>query len=199
MLQRMETDRLASSLSTNVEEQSQLSSSLMRKMKEPAVASGGGFAPVLESPEQAVTQSKDAALGTMIARNISLSVIVKDFAFSRTALDAILARHNGYSAQLNVNTPEGSARTLQASRFVASLMGGISDGGAAGSKVRFAKLAGCFSIAGSDAAVSPPGEKRPHPAEPSTSVPRVTQSRLDKRQGKAVSAFHCPKNTPPGL
>jgi Domain of unknown function (DUF4349)/Putative zinc-finger len=115
MLQRMETDRLASSLSTNVEEQSQLSSSLMRKMKEPAVASGGGFAPVLESPEQAVTQSKDAALGTMIARNISLSVIVKDFAFSRTALDAILARHNGYSAQLNVNTPEGSARTLQAS------------------------------------------------------------------------------------
>src|SRR5579864_2594352 len=72
------------------------------------------------------------------------------------------------------------------SAFSPSLMGGISDGGAAGSKVLFAKLAGCFSITGSGAAVSPPGEKRPHPADPSTSVPRVTQSRWDKREGKAA-------------
>lgn len=51
----------------------------------------------------------------MIARTVSLSVVVKDFDASRTALDAILARYNGYAAGLNVATPQGAARTLQAS------------------------------------------------------------------------------------
>jgi hypothetical protein len=51
----------------------------------------------------------------MIARTASLSIVVKDFDASRAALDAILARHNGYAAGLNVATPQGAARALQGS------------------------------------------------------------------------------------
>jgi hypothetical protein len=51
----------------------------------------------------------------MIARTVSLSIVVKDFAAARGTLDAILVRHHGYSAELTVNTAEGSPRTLQAS------------------------------------------------------------------------------------
>jgi hypothetical protein len=51
----------------------------------------------------------------MIARTVSLSIVVKGFAASRSSLDSILARHRGYSAQLNVSTPENAPRGLQAS------------------------------------------------------------------------------------
>jgi len=51
----------------------------------------------------------------MIVRTISLSIVVKEFDAARASLDAILARHNGYSAALNVVTPQGAARTIQAS------------------------------------------------------------------------------------
>jgi hypothetical protein len=51
----------------------------------------------------------------MIARTVSLSIVVKDFAAARSSLENILARHHGYSAQLNVNTPENAPRGLQAS------------------------------------------------------------------------------------
>lgn len=54
-------------------------------------------------------------LAPMIARTVSLSVIAKDFESARASLDAILARHNGYAADLNVATPQGAARSLQAS------------------------------------------------------------------------------------
>jgi len=53
--------------------------------------------------------------GPMIARTVSLSVVVKDFAASRSSLNAILARHHGYSAQLNIATPENAPRSIQAS------------------------------------------------------------------------------------
>jgi hypothetical protein len=53
--------------------------------------------------------------GPMVARTVSLSLIAKDFDSSRASLDAIVARHNGYSANLAVNTPQDAARTLQAS------------------------------------------------------------------------------------
>lgn len=53
--------------------------------------------------------------GPMIARTISLSVMVKDFEKSRASLDAILARHHGYAANLSVNTQQNTARSLQAS------------------------------------------------------------------------------------
>jgi hypothetical protein len=56
-----------------------------------------------------------SALPPMIARTVSLSIVVKDFAAARSSLDIILARHHGYSAQLNVNTPENAPRGLQAS------------------------------------------------------------------------------------
>jgi hypothetical protein len=51
----------------------------------------------------------------MIARTISLTITVKDFAAARAFLDSILARHHGYSAQLTVSTPENSPRSFQAS------------------------------------------------------------------------------------
>jgi hypothetical protein len=51
----------------------------------------------------------------MIARTVSLSIVVKDFAASRSSVDSILVRHHGYSAQLSVSTPENAPRGLQAS------------------------------------------------------------------------------------
>jgi len=51
----------------------------------------------------------------MIARAVSLSLVVKDFDAARASLDAILARNSGYAAGLNVATPQGAGRALQAS------------------------------------------------------------------------------------
>ncbi len=70
--------------------------------------------------EYKVLQGRNPASGLtlsapMIARTVSLALIAKDFDSSRASLDAIVARHNGYSASLAVNTPQGAARTLQAS------------------------------------------------------------------------------------
>jgi anti-sigma factor RsiW len=56
-----------------------------------------------------------ALAAPMIARTVSLSIAVKEFDAARVSLDAILARHNGYAAELNVATPQGAARTIQAS------------------------------------------------------------------------------------
>lgn len=53
--------------------------------------------------------------GPLIARTVSLSLVVKDFDAGRASLDNVLARHNGYAASLNVSTPLGAARTLEAS------------------------------------------------------------------------------------
>jgi hypothetical protein len=51
----------------------------------------------------------------MIARTVSLSIIVKDFAAARANLEVILARHHGYAAQLNASTAENAARSLNGS------------------------------------------------------------------------------------
>jgi hypothetical protein len=51
----------------------------------------------------------------MIARIVSLSIVVKDAAAGRASLDSILARHHGYSAQLSVVSPEGGAPYARAS------------------------------------------------------------------------------------
>lgn len=53
--------------------------------------------------------------GPMIARTVSLSILVKDFDANRKSLDSILVRYNGYAANLTVSTPQGAARSLQAS------------------------------------------------------------------------------------
>jgi hypothetical protein len=67
---------------------------------------GGGGAARAESP---------AAPAPMIARSVSLSIVVKDFAAARASLDLILARHRGYAAQLTAATQENAPRSLQAS------------------------------------------------------------------------------------
>lgn len=56
-----------------------------------------------------------AIAAPMIARTLSLSIVAKDFLASRATLDAILARHHSYAAELTANTPENAARSLQAS------------------------------------------------------------------------------------
>jgi anti-sigma factor RsiW len=87
-------------------------------------AGGGGGADsyALSSPAYGLrAQGSEAAKtihvpsGPMIAHMVSLSIVVKDFDVGRASLDTILARHNGYAASLNVSTPQGAARTLQAS------------------------------------------------------------------------------------
>ena len=87
------------------------------------VATGSGFGngpmdKLQEQEEKAMKEVPDHSWlqsGPMIARTISLSIVVKDFDAGRASLDAILVRHNGYAAGLNVATPQGAARTLQSS------------------------------------------------------------------------------------
>ena len=75
----------------------------------------------LEAPSPGLTlpgrpQAREGqASAPMIARTVSLSVVVKDFDVARGSLDAILVRHSGYAAGLNVATPQGATRTMQAS------------------------------------------------------------------------------------
>src|SRR5215469_12374862 len=54
-----------------------------------------------------------AVQAPMIARTVTLTVVTRDFAASRTLLEAILARRHGYAAQMSVNTPENAQRSLQ--------------------------------------------------------------------------------------
>jgi len=61
------------------------------------------------------TRLELAISGPMIARTVSLSIVAKEFDAARAALEAILARHNGYAAALNVATPQGAGRTIQGS------------------------------------------------------------------------------------
>jgi hypothetical protein len=98
-----------------------------RKLSQQAVGtgSGGGFAPkprpglAVDSngPLDNAEDQIDTALtpAPMIARVVSLSIVTKDFAASRASLDAILARRDGYAAELSANTAENAPRSLQAS------------------------------------------------------------------------------------
>jgi len=51
----------------------------------------------------------------MIARTVALTVTVKDIPAARAMLESTLRRYQAYAAQLTVNTPEGGARSFQAS------------------------------------------------------------------------------------
>jgi hypothetical protein len=51
----------------------------------------------------------------MIARTVSLVIVAKQFVAARTSLDAVLAKHHGYAAELTINTEQSSAPSLQAS------------------------------------------------------------------------------------
>ncbi len=77
-----------------------------------AISAAAAKLPQNVKPEGLIAAS---ATAPMIARTVSMVVVVKDFAASRAALDAILLRHHGYSAQLNVTTPENGARAFNAS------------------------------------------------------------------------------------
>jgi hypothetical protein len=83
----------------------------------PARVNGGGGAdkPVVQSRDNPKLLEGSFAVTPMIARVVSLTIVVKDFDDTRQSLDAILARHNGYAAELNAATPQSSARTIQAS------------------------------------------------------------------------------------
>jgi hypothetical protein len=48
----------------------------------------------------------------MIARTASLTIVVKNVESARTAMDAIVARYQGYPATLNVTAPETGGRSL---------------------------------------------------------------------------------------
>ena len=61
-----------------------------------------------------------APQGPMIARTASLTLLVINIADARAALEAEMAREQGYAAQLTFSTPEGGARSLQASLRVPS-------------------------------------------------------------------------------
>lgn len=69
--------------------------------------SGGG------APAAAMVPDRPA--GPMIARQVSLTILVKNIAASRTVLDSVLARHSGYAANLTISTPPDGARSFQAS------------------------------------------------------------------------------------
>ena len=75
--------------------------------------SGGSAKNLLATPEAGAAPAP--ALAPMIARTVALTIVVRDFAASRANLDAILARHHGYAAQLTVNTEENAPRSFQAS------------------------------------------------------------------------------------
>jgi hypothetical protein len=60
-------------------------------------------------------QQTRVSTGPMVSRTVSLSLFTKDFESSRASLETILVRHNGYAAELNIATPQNTARSLQAS------------------------------------------------------------------------------------
>ena len=78
-------------------------------------ASGIAGAGGVDKLEEKAVAEPSVAPPPMIARSASLAIRVKDVDASRSTLDAILARHGGYSAQLNVTRSENTAHALQAS------------------------------------------------------------------------------------
>jgi len=69
-----------------------------------------------ESKNGVLDSARFSVPAPMIARAVSLTLRVKDVSAARSPLDSILARHRGYSAQLNVSAPENGSRS-----FIASL------------------------------------------------------------------------------
>jgi anti-sigma factor RsiW len=87
-----------------------------RQMEASESGGGRGSLGKLTTQSEAKNKVDDfSSVGPMIARTVSLSIVPKDFEAARISLDAILARYNGYTAALNVGTPQGAARVLQAS------------------------------------------------------------------------------------
>lgn len=81
----------------------------------PNASSAKAKAQVTLNSAKGPAESPQLATGPMIARTVSLAILIKDFDASRKSLDSILVRYNGYAANLTVSTPQGAARSLQAS------------------------------------------------------------------------------------
>ena len=112
--------QLVDSARVNSEEEQQDADRLSSMYYSQALSAPAPPASAYALKEYKVLQDRNPTSGLtlsapMIARTVSLSLIAKDFDSSRASLDAIVTRHNGYSANLTVNTPQGAARTLQAS------------------------------------------------------------------------------------
>jgi hypothetical protein len=86
------------------------SSSLEKRPQSDAAADFNGLLNGLGDHDQTAFSTS----GPMIARTASLTLVVKDFEQSRTALDAILRGHGGYAAELQSDAPEGQGRSLAA-------------------------------------------------------------------------------------
>jgi len=67
------------------------------------------------STTDASVSADDSDSAPMIARTISVTILVKDIAAARPALDSIVGRHRGYAAELNVRSPEGGPRGFDSS------------------------------------------------------------------------------------
>jgi anti-sigma factor RsiW len=83
-------------------------------MGSPSVATGG-IASAKSTAGNAYQLEASSMPAPMIARAASLTIRVKNVEAARSSLDAILARHHGYPAQLNVTSPENLPRRFQAS------------------------------------------------------------------------------------
>ena len=76
-------------------------------------------------PPSAVNATREkskeiAEQAPMIARTAELQIIVKKFEDARRAVQSIIARHQGYAANLNVGDTENTARILNASLRIPS-------------------------------------------------------------------------------
>jgi len=71
--------------------------------------------PTKPAVEAHLTAATATATAPMIAHSVSLTLQVKNVETARVSLDQILAHHHGYTAQLNADTAEDSARNLRAS------------------------------------------------------------------------------------
>ena len=92
-------------------------------MPQPMAASKGELRAGTLAKLDAVPES-----GPMIARSVSLTILVKNVADARAALDAILEDNHAYAAQLNLNTPDDGSRSFQASlRIPATQLAGALD------------------------------------------------------------------------
>jgi hypothetical protein len=78
------------------------------------------YRPALPAPPAATPPPPQAAdkietsPGPMIERTAQLTLITHDFDQLRARIDAILARHHGYLAELTSNAPDNSGRSLNA-------------------------------------------------------------------------------------
>jgi len=64
--------------------------------------------------------SASASTSPLIARTVSLSLVVKDFSAIQAAVEAVVSRHSGYIGELNTSTPPDAAKTFSATLRVPS-------------------------------------------------------------------------------